>query len=135
MNTERDLKLFFGVVSLTSNFILARALPFGNGRSLRIKILRSFLANSQFLNLVRYPKHRYTFSFLFIISTLSAIEENINCRGKFDIGPAYVHVDFLESGKTFHKMDLAAVRADLNVRVWSGLIIRTPILYGQGNMQ
>jgi len=69
---------------------------------------------------------------LLVGSLLNAQDCTNLCRGKVDIGPAYVHVDFLQSGKTYHRMDLAAVRADLHYRVWSGIIIKPTFLYGHG---
>ena len=53
-------------------------------------------------------------------------------KGKADIGVAYVHVDVLFSGHTVHTMDVAAVKGDLNYRVWSGFVVKPTFLFGGG---
>lgn len=53
-------------------------------------------------------------------------------RGKADIGAAYVHIDILFSGHTVHKMDVAAIKGDLNYRVWSGFVVKPTFLFGGG---
>ena len=53
-------------------------------------------------------------------------------KGKADIGAAYVHIDILFSGHTVHKMDVAAIKGDLNYRVWSGLVVKPTFLFGGG---
>lgn len=55
------------------------------------------------------------------------------CGGKVDMGPAYVHIDVLESGRTVHRMDLAAFRADATVVIWKGLCLKPTLLYGTGH--
>jgi hypothetical protein len=55
-----------------------------------------------------------------------------SCRGKFEIAPAYVHIDFLQKGHTHHTADYAAIRSDLSYRVWSGLILKPVVMYGKG---
>ena len=52
------------------------------------------------------------------------------CSAKVDLGLAYVHLDNLLSGRTIHSADLAAIRADVNVRLFKGLIIKPTVLYG-----
>jgi Protochlamydia outer membrane protein len=54
------------------------------------------------------------------------------CCGKAEISAAYVHIDVLESGHTIHRMDLPAVKADLNWKIWSGLILKPTFIYGHG---
>lgn len=54
------------------------------------------------------------------------------CRGKVELAPAYVHVDFLKSGKTLNSMNLICVKGDLNYRVWSGFVLKPSFLYGKG---
>ncbi len=61
------------------------------------------------------------------------IEDEIPCRGKIDIGPAYVHIDLLDSGVTRHRMDLAAAKGDINYRFWKCLLIKTTFIYGHGH--
>lgn len=57
------------------------------------------------------------------------------CRGKIEIAPAYIHIDFLKSGHTYHRIDLPAVRGDFYYRVWQGLQIRTNAMYGYSRHQ
>lgn len=63
---------------------------------------------------------------------LCSVEPACPPRGKVDIGAAYVHIDVLLSGHTVHKMDVAAVKGDLNYRLWSGFIIKPTFLFGGG---
>lgn len=53
------------------------------------------------------------------------------CNGKLDIGAAYVHVDLLQKGVTYHKLDFGAVKADLNWNVYQGILFKPTILYGK----
>ena len=53
--------------------------------------------------------------------------------GKVDVGPAYIHVDVLESGKTVGRMDMGGVKSDATVVVWKGLCLKPYILYGYQN--
>lgn len=57
------------------------------------------------------------------ISDLSA-----ELKGKIDIGPAYVHLDILESGHTVDTKNLFAVRADACVLVYKGLCLKPTFL-------
>lgn len=59
--------------------------------------------------------------------------EEAMCRGKIDVGPAYVHVDVLKSGKTDHRMDMPAFKAEVNYRFWKCLVIRPAFLYGRSS--
>lgn len=54
--------------------------------------------------------------------------------GKVDVGPAYVHIDVLESGKTVKTLNMAAVRADASylIKEGSGLCIKPYVLYASG---
>lgn len=54
-------------------------------------------------------------------------------KGRADIGPAYVHIDVLENGRTTHKMDLGAVKADSTIVLYKGFCIKPSILYGFGH--
>lgn len=49
-------------------------------------------------------------------------------KGKIDIGPAYVHLDILESGHTVDTKNLFAIRADANVLVYKGLCLKPTFL-------
>jgi hypothetical protein len=63
---------------------------------------------------------------------LAAFDLDSKCAGKAELAAAYVHVDFLQSHKTIHKMNLAAVRGEVNWNIWSGLILKPMFLYGHG---
>ncbi len=54
------------------------------------------------------------------------------CAGKIDIGPAFVHIDVLESGHTVKRMDMWAVRADASYIFWKGLFVKPTVLYANG---
>lgn len=55
------------------------------------------------------------------------------CSTKVDLGAAYVHLDNLTSGRTTHSADLAAIRADVNFKLFQGLIVKPTALYGASN--
>lgn len=56
------------------------------------------------------------------------------CCGKLDVGGAYVHLDILNKGVTHHRVDLPAIKADVNYNVWKGILIKPSVIYGsQGN--
>lgn len=55
-----------------------------------------------------------------------------DCCGKLDLSVVGVHVDFLESNKTIHSMDVPGCKFDVAYRIWSGLMIRPTFLYGHG---
>lgn len=52
------------------------------------------------------------------------------CSAKVDLGLAYVHLDNLFEGKTEHSNDLAAIRADVNFKLFKGLIVKPTVLFG-----
>jgi len=54
------------------------------------------------------------------------------CVGKVDIGPAFVHVDILESGHTVKRMDMWAIRGDASYTIWKGLYVKPTLLYANG---
>ncbi len=58
------------------------------------------------------------------------------CRGKIDVGPAFVHLDVLEHEKTVKGIDMPAVRADATFLIWKGVALKPVILYGsnEGNL-
>lgn len=82
-------------------------------------------------------KTLYTiFTFLSFI-TLCHQSAEAQCSGKVDIGPAYVHIDLLESGHTVKRLDMAAVKADATIvplkNYFPGLCLKPTILYGSGH--
>ena len=53
--------------------------------------------------------------------------------GKIDAGPAYVHIDILESGHTVKPMDLAALKADGFLYMKGcGVCLKPTLLWGSG---
>lgn len=67
----------------------------------------------------------------FLTSALSA-----EIRGKIDLGPAYAHVDVLESGKTVKAMHMGALKGDATILFWKGLGVKGGFLAasGQGDL-
>lgn len=53
--------------------------------------------------------------------------------GKIDVGPAFVHIDILESGHTVKRMDMWAFRGDFSYTLYEGLYIKPTVLYGHGS--
>lgn len=71
-----------------------------------------------------------------IFALISLIKISLNadeCCGKVEVSAIYAHVDFLESNKTIHRMDVPGFKADLNWKVWSGFVLKPTFLYGHGN--
>lgn len=66
----------------------------------------------------------------FILSIFASKYLFGDCRGKTDIGPAYVHLDVLNFGKTVKTMDMAAIKVDSNYLIHKGLCIKPGVLYG-----
>ncbi|MBS4167943.1 outer membrane beta-barrel protein [Parachlamydia sp. AcF125] len=56
--------------------------------------------------------------------------------GKVDFGPAYVHIDVLNSNRTVKRMDLIAYKADASIIVKDGWCVKPSVLYGanQGDL-
>ena len=61
----------------------------------------------------------FSLTALFLTSFLSA-----EIKGKVDIGPAYLSVDILESGKTEQTLSMGAVKGDATIAVWKGICIK-----------
>lgn len=53
------------------------------------------------------------------------------CWAKIEAGPAYLHLDVLESGHTIKEINMAAVKADSSFLVWKGICLKPTILYGR----
>jgi hypothetical protein len=70
-----------------------------------------------------------------ICTTLLALTSHIHADicGKADIGAAYIHLDLLNSGKTFKRIDMGGVKADATVLVWKGVCLKPTLLYGNGH--
>lgn len=73
-------------------------------------------------------------SFLFTFPTPSELQADI-C-GKFDLGPAYLHIDVLESGKTVQSINMPGLRGDSTIILWKGVCLKPFLTYGgKGNSQ
>lgn len=76
---------------------------------------------------------------LFLLAVLAFLSPNqsltARCSGKVDLGPAYIHLDMLESGHTVKTMDLLGVKADAMILFFEGKGwgIKPSILYGRGD--
>lgn len=69
------------------------------------------------------------FVLFLIMAWQSALQAD--CCGKIEGGPAYVHVDILESGKTVHRMNMGAFKGDASyiIKKGYGFVIKPSILY------
>jgi hypothetical protein len=78
------------------------------------------------------------FSFLIVcvFSLLGQVHANWgwDCRGKVDVGPAFVRIDVLESKKTVERIDMVAIRGDANILLLGdcGFALKPSIIYGRG---
>lgn len=68
---------------------------------------------------------------IFVFGDIKTVEGQ--CSAKLDLGIAYVHLDNLTNGHTTHSADLAALRADVNLKLFKGLIVKPTVLYGASN--
>lgn len=77
-------------------------------------------------------KYRIAF-LLFVLSLIlcSHAAQAAVC-GRADIGPAYIHIDILESGKTIKRFDLAGIKSDATIVLMDdyGWCLKPSILYG-----
>lgn len=54
-------------------------------------------------------------------------------KGRVDVGPAYIEVDVLQSGKTAHTRHLWAIRGDATIVFWKGIFLKPTVTWGEGN--
>lgn len=54
-------------------------------------------------------------------------------KGKVDVGPAFIHLDVLESGRTIDRLDMMGFRADFSYILHKGLYVKPTLLYGHGS--
>lgn len=57
------------------------------------------------------------------------------CRGKLDIGPAFVHVDILESEKTVKSIDMPAIRGEGHWLIYQGLALKPTLIYASNQSE
>lgn len=74
----------------------------------------------------------YLFTLLFLMTFITPSHAEI--KGKIDAGPAWVHIDVLESNKTVKKIDMAAIKADSTILIWKGVCLKPNILYGKNGV-
>ncbi|MFQ5729652.1 MAG: hypothetical protein ACE5GN_04765 [Waddliaceae bacterium] len=73
-------------------------------------------------------------SFIVILSPLFTIMEHplqAECMWKVDVGPAFAHIDVLESKQTIKKLDMPSVRGDASLILGTGWCVKPTILYGK----
>lgn len=66
---------------------------------------------------------------LFVLLCLTS---SLFAKGRIDIGPAYVNVDMLESGKTVRTLDLFALKGDATLMIYEGLCLKPSFLFADG---
>lgn len=74
-----------------------------------------------------------TFAITLLLSSVSfALHAfpKLDIQGRVDVGPAYIHLDVLESNKTIKKLDMPGLRADATVAFYKGFCIKPFITYG-----
>lgn len=74
----------------------------------------------------------------FCLSILNFVGNPLNadCCGKIDAGPAFLHIDVLESSHTIKKINMPAIKADGLYFVWNGVCVKPTALYAAiGNSQ
>lgn len=55
------------------------------------------------------------------------------CCGKVDIGPAYIELDILQSGKTIETRRVWVVRGDSTILVWGGYFLKPGFMWGDNH--
>lgn len=63
------------------------------------------------------------FSVIFCIHHFAFAE----CHGKADVGPAFVSLDIIESGRTIETIDMVGARADATILVWKGFCLKPTV--------
>lgn len=56
-------------------------------------------------------------------------------HGKFDLGPALIDIDILESGKTIETLHMKGVKGDATVLIYQGLCIKPGFMWARGHGQ
>lgn len=70
--------------------------------------------------------------YFFLICLLITRFLSAECWGRVDVGPAYVKVDMLESGKTVRSLDLAAIKGEGSALLFCGLCLKPSLLLASG---
>lgn len=72
-------------------------------------------------------------SFFALFLCLSSFPLRGEIKGKVDIGPTFLSVDILKSGKTEKTLEMWGVKADATILVYQGLCIKPSFLGGWGH--
>lgn len=75
---------------------------------------------------------KFLFIFIFTFLLVQTYDLQAETQGKLDVGPAFLHIDILESGRTVKRMDMWAIRSDFSYFLHKGLYIKPIVLYGNG---
>ena len=70
-----------------------------------------------------------------VLSPLFTIIEHplqAECMWKVDVGPAFAHIDVLESKRTIKKLDMPAARGDASLILGTGWCVKPTALYAKG---
>lgn len=78
-------------------------------------------------------KNLLLLSLSLIISSMADLSLEAACSSKIDAGPAWVHIDVLESNHTIKKIDMPAIKADSTFLLWKGICLKPAFLYGRIN--
>lgn len=84
--------------------------------------------------MLRSIKLSHLFSAVLLITAFSGMKGaslSAECCAKIEAGPAYLHIDVLESGHTIKELNMAAIKADASWIVWKGICLKPSFLYGR----
>ena len=79
--------------------------------------------------------HFMTFLILIILQSLNFSFLYGEFHGKIDIGPVFLDVDILESGKTVETLHMKGVKGDATLLIYEGLCIKPNFIWGRGHGQ
>lgn len=71
------------------------------------------------------------FRFLLVSAIFASFSLSAEIRGKVDIGPTYLSIDVLESGKTEDTVCMGAIKGDATILVWQGVGIKSGFILGE----
>lgn len=55
------------------------------------------------------------------------------CRGKVDVGPTWIRIDVLQSGKTVDTIDMGAIKVDSTIVMAQGFCFKPGLMVGHGD--
>lgn len=69
-------------------------------------------------------------SFIFaIIYICQPLQAGICESGRIDVGPVYVHLDVLQSGRTIDTLHMKGIKADGTITVWKGIFVKPNFIW------